>query len=84
MFWADSQRPLSLGCVFTPTALCVPAAALWIMPPLAVRFGLAPSFLFATGVCAAAWLCNLGGAAMGRSVRFNPILIRFNSTLIRH
>ena len=37
------------------------------MPPLAVRFGLAPSFLFATGVCATAWLCNLGGAAMGRS-----------------
>jgi hypothetical protein len=49
------------------TAKLAQASALWVMPPVAVRFGLFPAFLFALGVCAAALACNIFGAVMGRA-----------------
>ena len=49
------------------TAKLAQASALWVMPPVAVRFGLFPAFLFALGVCAAALACNIFGAVLGRA-----------------
>ena len=51
------------------TAKLAQAAALWVMPPVAVAFGLFPAFLFATGVCGVSLLCNVTGAVMGRKRR---------------